>query len=71
MSTLRGPAQLADLQGALCVLTFDFTYDLLYRRMSHIVFTTPPGTFHLPTGQALATVPVVGVYRRAWYRSVL
>ena len=25
MSTLRGPAQLADLQGALCVPTFNFT----------------------------------------------
>ena len=30
MSTLRGPAQLADLQGALCVPTYNFTNAPVY-----------------------------------------
>ena len=30
VSTLRGPAQLADLQGALCVPTFNFTLSYYY-----------------------------------------
>ena len=42
MSTLRGPAQMADLQGTLCVPTFNFTCGvdeldmLLWQRSSNL-----------------------------------
>ena len=43
MSTLRGPAQLADLQGALCVPTFNFTCGVDGRTEKKSI-----AIFHLP-----------------------
>ena len=49
MSTLRGPAQLADLQGALCVPTYNITHGVVGKTKSttpgYITLLPPPNSF--------------------------